>query len=337
MSVIGDSAPATLANAGQGGWLLRWVASLIRFIVAVVLCLNALTAILVLGWLMRTQRGDIVARRLRLEDPTGGHPKARLQNWLIGTDNSQGFLRRWFGGLIENARDGVASLLTLLAGTLPFTLLWMFSWWGGWENSFNKGYEQSWVGPAIGGLGILIALPILTYLPMALAHQAAESRMSAFFAIGTVKRLIRHVWWRYFLLCLMIVLLTFPLFAAKSLPVFVENWYPRFVSFDQDEAASFATTYRLVTTFYLVFVIVIWRRAAARLYARAAVRLEKAGKAGPKATWLAMLLRTLLFWVVWFGLVAQVFVGQFVNHQWTAWINHPTLILPWLPPLGASL
>ena len=38
--------------------------------------------------------------------------------------------------------------------TLVPSLLMLFSWEAGWDNSFNKGYEQAAIGPTTGTLGI---------------------------------------------------------------------------------------------------------------------------------------------------------------------------------------
>ena len=318
--------------------IARRFGSLLRLAVAVLLCLTPLGAVLVLGWLMRMMARERAVVARRLADTGTKWPRPSLPNWVVGTaTQGQSRRHRWFGGMIENIRLGLASLLTLALGTFPFSLLWLFSWWGGWENSFNKGYEQAWVGPALGLLGVGIALPLLTRLPMALAHQAAEGRISAFFAFGHVRRLTRQVGWRYVFLCFLIVLSAFPLFAAKSAPVFVENWSPGFLSRNAAEVEAFASGYRLAATAYLLLVLVIWRRAAARLHARASHRLDGLGTTGARASWLGTALRGLLLGAIWFVLVAQIYVGQFVNHQWLAWINHPVLVLPWIPQPGSVL
>jgi len=83
--------------------------------------------------------------------------------------------------------------------------------------------------------------------------------------------------------------------------------------------------------------LVFLRRASARLHARAALVLA-AGNASPSLlSSIAAIARSLLLGILWFALVAQIFVGQFLNHQWVAWLNHPLVALPWLPPLGAAL
>ncbi len=136
----------------------RRLGSLWRIGVAVLLCLSPLTAILVLGWLMRTAQRDIQARRRRLQNP-GSVPRPSVVNWVMAEGPGVKGLARWTGALWQNIRHGTASLVAIAGLTLPFTVLWLFSWWGGWENSFQKGYEQSWVGPTIGLTGVVLALP----------------------------------------------------------------------------------------------------------------------------------------------------------------------------------
>jgi len=33
--------------------------------------------------------------------------------------------------------------------------------------------------------------------------------------------------------------------------------------------------------------------------------------------------------VVWFAVVAQIYAGQFLNHNWIGWLNQPLIQLPW--------
>lgn len=267
----------------------------------------------------------------------GGHGP-RLPYWVIGeTPSPAGFLTRWLGSLVDNLRYGLAAFATLAVGTMPFTLLWLFAWWGGWENSFNKGYEQAWVGRTIGLIGVAISLPLLARLPMALAHQAAEDRMGAFFAFRDVRKLIRAAGWRYVGLSLLFVLAALPLFVAKSAPVFVEQWSPGFTDRNAAEIEAFARNYRLWATAYLLATLVFLRRASARLHARAVLALAGAKTSPSFLSSIAAITRSLLLGIVWFALVALIFVGQFLNHQWIAWLNHPFVALPWLPPLGATL
>jgi hypothetical protein len=324
-------------NRGRRSLLTRF-ASVVRFALGVILCLTPVTAILVLGWLMRLMQREEDHARKRMQAAALGEHGPRLPHWITGeTPHSASRLTRWFGSLLDNLRHGLAALVALAIGTLPFTLLWLFSWWGGWENSFNKGYEQAWVGRTIGLLGVAIALPLLARLPMALAHQAAEGRIGAFFAFREVRRLIRLASWRYVGLSLLFVLAALPLFVAKGAPVFVEQWSPGFTERNAAEIEAFGRSYRFGATAYLLAALVFLRRASARLHARAALVLA-AGNASPSLlSSVAAIVRSLLLGILWFALVVQIFVGQFLNHQWLAWLNHPLVGLPWLPPLGAAL
>ncbi len=33
---------------------------------------------------------------------------------------------------------------------------------------------------------------------------------------------------------------------------------------------------------------------------------------------------------LWTFFVALIYVGQFLNHDWLGWLNHPLILLPWL-------
>ncbi|MEM9147244.1 MAG: hypothetical protein AAGC57_13695 [Pseudomonadota bacterium] len=311
------------AVRGLGGWL--------RLGLAVLLALHPLGAVLVLGWMLRLMRDEAAISRARLASGAGPR-RAPLPRWIAGPTGARRWLARRLGGLWETLRWGLASLLTLAASTLPFTLLWLLSWWGGWENSFNKGYEQSWVGPTVALVGVAVALPLMIRLPMALAHQASKGRMSAFFARAAVARRIRAAGWRYVGLIALTVLAALPLFVLQGAPVFVEAWSPGFIERNPDEVNAFISAYRLGATAYLVLVLLRLRRAAARLHARAELRLESGPLPGPLAR-LGGLLRTLLCLALVFGLVAQVFVAQFVNHQWAVWLLPPLQGLPFFAPL----
>jgi hypothetical protein len=331
--------PHHLVEIGRGRHsLFARLVSFARFVVGIVLCLTPVTAVLVLGWLMRLMRREEAYAHQRLQGVTRGEPGPRLPHWVTGdTPTSASFFTRWLGSLFDNLLQGLAALVTLAAATLPFTLLWLLSWWGGWDKSFNKGYEQAWVGRTIGLIGVAISLPLLARLPMALAHQAVEGRIGAFFAFREVRKLIRRAGWRYVGLSLLFVLASLLLFVAKGAPVFVEQWSPGFTDRNAAEIETFGRTYRFWATAYLLAALVFLRRASARLHARAALASADGNASPSLLSSIAAIARSLLLGIVWFAFVVQVFVGQFFNHQWVAWLNHPVIALPWLPPLGATL
>ena len=45
-------------------------------------------------------------------------------------------------------------------------------------------------------------------------------------------------------------------------------------------------------------------------------------------SFVASALATAVMFAVWFGLVAKIYVPQFLVHDWTHWINHPLIQLP---------
>jgi hypothetical protein len=361
--------------AGQAGAelvtsprLARLPGAALRLMVGIVLCLTPITAVIVLGWLMRLMRREIAIAAVRLpgnlgrnraiaalaRSPEFGH-LAHWPGWLGTGDERVSGPWRWFAGLAANVRQGLATTITLGLATLPFGLFLLFSWWAGWENSFNKGYEQAWVGPIMALAGIALALMVLSHLPLTLAHQAAEERIAAFFAIGTVRRLMRMVRWRHVVLALATVVAALPLTAAKVLPAFIEAWRPGFAGLSSQAVAQTALRWQIGASIYLMFALVLLRRAAARVYARAALKVPTqvggfvervrvavvpgspyavAADGSAAMRLAAAVLATLTLAVVWFGFIAQIYVAQFINHRWFDWLNYPLISLPWIPRLG---
>ena len=309
------------ARDGAASWIFRIPTRLAGWLLGALLCMTPATAIVAQGWLMGRMRRlavDAARRRAGPEAPA----------WAPATPPAtESVLRRG----VRVAGEGVLAALSAFLGLLPFTALVMLSWWGGWENSFSKGYEQSWVGPTLGLLGVAIGLPLLARLPMALAHQAVERRFAAFFERRVVRRIMAHGGWEHVALTLCLVLAASPLFAAKGLPVFVEQIRPGFEALTEEEARAFARGWRLAAAAYLFGGLWLLRGWSARLYAKARLRSEAAGS----------MRLGFMGWVrlavaggLWFGLIAQIYVGQFLNHDWADWLNPPLVALPVAPSLG---
>ncbi len=326
------------------GLFARLIGGLKNLLIGSLLCVTPVTAIIVLGWLMGLMR-RVALRRL---DASFEHQPA---GWILGARGT-GVRGRLFGGLWNNIRTGAGGLLSLALATLPFTALWLLSWWAGWENSFNKGYEQSWVGPVVGLLGVTLGLFVMIYLPMGLAHQAVEQQWRAFFETRRVRRLIGGAGWGYVLLAAFSVLGALPIFGLRGLPVFVEGLIPGFADLPENEVNGIKSLVVFLGGGYVFVSLLILRAWAARLYASAARRVVVGEDAGiwqgtvvaslvegwgssgtpPHRSWLlTRLIRSLLLLVIWFGLVVQIFVSQFLHHNWWYWVNHPYLALPWLP------
>lgn len=291
------------------GRLKRLLAFLKDAVVSSLLATNPLTGIIVLGWLMRRMRWITGTDRNR-------------PGWLFGAGES--LIARGAGGLMANAQAGVGAMVSLLLATLPFTALWLFAWWSGWENSFNKGYEQAIVGPLLSLLAIAISLPILSILPMALAHQAVEGRWRAFFDWRRVRDLIARAGWRYVLLILMTAVLAVPIMVLRVFPLFIEQIVPGAADMTAERAADVNGMLTLGLAAYVFLALLFLRGMAARSYQRAAARL---GEKPP------VLILRLVGWTVMFAaslaFVAQIYIAQFFNHGWAKWIEHPMFLLPW--------
>lgn len=174
------------------------------------------TAIIALGWLAR--RSDHLAR-----DLFGA--VAEAPGWLLGP-REKGSIARAFGGLASNIRAGLVALTALLAWTLPFTLLWLGAWWAGWENSFNKGYGQAFVGPSVFLFGALLAAIIVPVLPLMLAHLATEHRLSAAFELRRLRALVAQSGWRVPVPSLFVALSALPFAGARGLIATAPDWAP---------------------------------------------------------------------------------------------------------------
>ena len=175
------------------------------------------TALVALGWLTRHMGHTTRTRFGMAAEPPG---------WLLGPHESGRFVRA-LGGLGANVRTGLMSLTALLAWTLPFSILWLGSWWAGWENSFNKGYEQAIVGPSVFLSGTIIAILILPALPVMLAHLATEDRLSAAFDLRRLRSVVAQAGWRIPALAGLTLLLSLPFFAARGLMTTAPSFAPR--------------------------------------------------------------------------------------------------------------
>ncbi|MEL6218988.1 MAG: hypothetical protein AAFR79_11050, partial [Pseudomonadota bacterium] len=121
--------------------------------------------------------------------------------------------------------------------------------------------------------------------------------------------------------------------ALQALPTFVEGWRPGFSDRSPEEVEAFIAGYRLLATAYLLLVLIALRRMAARLHTRASLVLETHGA---RPFGLGAAFRMGLVLACAFGVVAQIFVAQFLNHQWVVWLLPPLSGLPWFAPLAPA-
>lgn len=315
MNVAEAQAPAV--RSGNG---MRWLTALVRFVVGVLFCLHPLTAILALGWLTRRMHGQIAALK---ED----RPSPRWPGMLtLSRPEETGRLRRWFGGLAANVKVGLKALAAILFYTLPFSGLWYFGWFAGWENSFSKGYEQAFFWPSVSLGAVIVSVPLLVLLPMAIAHQAATNRVGSVLELRTIFALYRRTPWRNLGLLFLIMIGFAALLGVRVLPTFAEHMSERVAGGNPQEVAQYLDEVRLLATALLFTGLLVLRSAMARIYARAQVRLTDDGP----GSLVAAIICYAVSLAVWLAIVFSIFVAQFMNYHWLSWLNQPVLMLPWL-------
>lgn len=328
----------TLAPTAYGpGRLQRLGRFALNGAVGTLLCAGPVTAVIALGWLTRRQ-GHLARDRFGAAEEGPG--------WLLGPREANGRptgrFARALGGLAANIRAGLMALTALLAWTLPFSLLWLGAWWAGWENSFNKGYEQAFVGPSVFLLGAVLAALILPALPLMLAHLAAEDRLSAAFELRRLRSLVAQAGWRVPALMLLTALLALPFAAARGLITTATDWAPWVEDLPPDRLAALQGQVTLGLAALAFFGTWLLRSLATRTYATAAPRAaglkpglwdgSQAAEAATPARARSRLLTTL-----WYGtamtislaLSFLILAGQFLDHAWWRWLFHPALSLPW--------
>lgn len=358
------------------------LAFLWRYALGALFTLTPVTAILVVGWTQRAT-ARAVARRwhaaagnarrdfagfAREDDDTAA--LAHWPRWIMADDAGALFaqagrsgpfravglvLRALTGSLWLNAGAGVRALVPIAIVVFPAGMLWLLSWWGGWENSFNKGYEQAWVGPVTAFAGIAYFVVAMTLLPLAEVRHAVNGSWRAFFDLRFLRRAAREA--RLGLIGLAVAFVTagFVVATLKVTPLGLGN-----AAATPADAARIAETYPLLVAALLFPLYVVLRLAAARVYAKAAARLaardgtadfagrERAlierlsldgGTARERGRFAKVVagstsfaaggLASIVMFAVWFGLVGELYVSQFLVHDWTHWVNHPLIQLPW--------
>lgn len=363
--------------------------AMIRFAVAVVLCLTPVTAIIVMGWVVLRMRRFALLRWWKMAGYNKGDADfidmarkypgffdvakpphlVRRPQWRRKTPDEAWFLKRWLGnylgGLKDNFKTGLSLLLNTWVYSMPVMVLWMFSWWGGWENSFNKGYEQFWVGPLIGWLGVLAFAFIMTWLPLAQVRFAVTGNWRNLYDWRLLRKLARSRWASSVILALVWGVGFAVVNFLRALPLQIEPVFkidPAAVS--ATELLDFAQNYYLGFT-AIMLVLYLWiHRVSARIYATTVARGVQRGTLdrdalapveatilrdlglsmtapAPRRGWLAAfaawaatrmgrIVRFILVMAIWLGVAFSIYFAQFLNHTWINWLNQPVLNAPWV-------
>ncbi|HZO86164.1 MAG TPA: hypothetical protein VFC26_13170 [Verrucomicrobiae bacterium] len=155
-----------------------------------------------------------------LDEFLASHDHLSWPNWILDENFRETFRTHRFKALFHslwlNFRLGVAGAFNTFVLTIPGCALMMFGWYDGWNNSFNKGYEQFSVGPATSWFGILLFAIAMLYVPMAQARQAITGEWRSFYQWGLVWRLVRLRWLQSLGIAAVYALVSFPILILRA-------------------------------------------------------------------------------------------------------------------------
>ena len=358
----------------------RLVANTLRLIVAILLCWFIVTAVFVVGWVARLSRRAAIRKLLRRKGRVSVQAasdrdeifarNAGWPGWVAAPAGFRNGVGGWLGGIWENLKLGLACLVPTLIVTAPAGVLWLLSWWGGWNNSFNKGYEQSWVGPAVGLTGILFWLAVTPLIPLAQARVAVTGDWRTFFGLRVLRRIAARQRRRLFLLAVVAVGCALWLLFVRAMPSFVlQNQIANFEQMNADDLQRLSFVFYLATGAVMFAGFLLLHVWAARIYATGLDRaiqggfldagqlhenerhllraVEEApardgaaprvsGRAHGAVRGLNAALAAPLTIFGWFLVAALLYVAQFLLYAPENWLVHPAIHLPWVRVFGVG-
>ena len=396
---ISDSAP--LSRWLTVPWKL--VVFFWKYLIGMTLCQSVLGSVLVVGWTYRLmqrsvlkqwwKRSPVGTRRMSFEEflecSQATREHGHWPNWMI----QQNFLRELrstramrtgtlravqsvvvalFTSLWSNLKLGVQAIFNTWVLTLPACVLWLFAWYDGWNNSFNKGYEHATVGLLTGLLGVGLFISAMLYVPLAQVRQAAAGSWRAFYQFRFVWRLIRQRWLSCMALAALYSALSLPVTVLKIAPVFFPQGNPALEDATDAEILHILQVYFFWSCAVVLPCYVVLRLTASRIYASALLTSVQNGLVSPdelgsnerqvlsnldllygrvmrnrsvlaqSVAWSAARLRGaiagLATAVLWFSFVAQIFISAFFNyHPVIEWMNQPLVQLPWFHYIPSHL
>ena len=384
--------PEQVANSPVLVPVPRWRRILffpVKYLVAVALTQSMFGAILLWGWADRLVQRAVLRRWWKQSESRGTQTFAEFcasdsgtaahrqwPNFITHEGFREGGTRGWlsalFAAFARNLRLGTQALCNTSILLLPAGLLMWFGWYDGWQNSFNKGYENYAVGITISFIGIGWFIAAMFYMPMAQARQAVTGDWRAFWDGRVVRAVARERWLAGLLFAALISLLAVPCNVMKSWPMFQMNVQPAVQDFTDAQALKWLNDYFFACGFSFVLYYVLVRLAGARLYAGGLVAAVRNGRiAGSQlhetervalerlqllhqqlpperpfalrvARWGASTFGRgvagfALFWL-WFSVIAQLYVNEFLHyHVAQGWLNQPLIQLPWFRYIPAKL
>lgn len=353
------------ATAGSFGLVRSAFGATWRTLVAMSLSQFLLSSLILIGWTYRWMQGSAV-RYWRRKTGVGVADPAGWPEWAI---RSGGGARTLFAPLAENLRIGAQALLTTWTLTLPACALWQFGWFAGWDNSFNKGYEQTFVGAGIAWIGIAMFVAAMLYLPIAQARHAATGEWRVVFDFRTNRAIAKDNRLFNLLLAVGYAVGSLPLTVLTIAPYFVANNNPALLDLSAAEQLAWLQRFYFWGALPLVGLFVALRLFATRIYARGLLDLVRSGEiprddlrgleretideldcygdhaASEKphiALWatrgFGRSVAVGLTIALWLGFTAQIFIGQFLHYRPVrGWLNQPLVQAPWMRHIPAAL
>jgi hypothetical protein len=379
----------------------RTVVFVWKYAVGMALCQSIVGSIMVVGWTYRLMQrtvlkqwwkrshchgsGKSFAGFLSGNFRTQGH--INWPNWVVrqnawmeirnkADEGSWSQLRTVFKAALPslwlNLKTGAQGILNTWVLTLPGCILWLFAWYDGWNNSFNKGYEQAAVGPLTGIAGVILFIGAMFYVPMAQARQAATGQWKSFYQFRLIWGLIRRQWLAGLGLAVLYAAFSLPVTILKTVPAFFPQMNATLHDASPVQALGILKTYFFWASLVVFPAYVILRLVAARIYANAVFTATQKGTLPEDAlaeiewealhrldllevrpepprhvlvravTWAGSragrVTSTVLLVLVWFGFVAQIFTSEFFNyHPAKGWLNQPLVQLPWFNYIPSHL
>ena len=340
-----------------------------KYLVGVTLCQTFLGSILVVGWTYRLMQRTVLKTwwkksQLRRDGVTFGEfltesPSfGQMQHWpnwilgqspAIGPQSKPAWGRVLFGSLWSNGKLGIQAIFNTWVLTMPACVLWLFAWFAGWNNSFNKGYEQATVGPLTGSLGVLLFIAAMFYVPMAQARQATTGSYRAFYEFRFIWRLVRNRWLGCLKLAALYSLLSLPFIILKTAPAFFPQINPALEDVSDAQVLQILNWYYFAAGALVFASFLLLKLSAARTYAAALLSNVTRGCVDPNDLHPAerkaleelsllssperprrhLVIRTvtgsgrfvkgmtvgLATAFVWFVFVSQIFVSEFFNYH----------------------
>ena len=372
-----------------------------KYVLGMVLCQSVVGAVMVVGWTYRLMQrtvfkqwwkrshfhaeGQSFADFLAAGYQTQDH--VCWPNWIVrqrawaeirkrAEQGSWSQIRAIFRGAVHslwsNLKRGAQGLFNTWVLTLPGCILWLFAWYDGWNNSFNKGYEQAVIGPVTGIFGVILFIAAMFYVPMAQARQAASGQWKTFYQFRLIWGLIRRQWLACLGLAVLYAAFSVPVTVLKTMPAFFPQINPNLNEASPDQALAILKTYFFWASLLVFPAYVILRLAAARVYAAGILAATQKGaisedalaeiewetlhrldllqiKPEPQRHFLIRFMAWagsragrissgILLALVWFAFVAQIFISEFINyHPVKGWLNQPLVQLPWFNYIPSHL